>query len=37
LVYAWALFLSNQLDRAESQLNQLTPFVQTVSSLLGEH
>jgi LuxR family maltose regulon positive regulatory protein len=37
LVYAWALFMSNQLDRAEQQLDQLTPFVQTTPSLLGEH
>jgi len=37
MVYAWALFMSNQLDRAEEQLNQLTPFVQTLPSLLGEH
>lgn len=36
LVYAWALVLSNQLDRAENQLNQLEPRVQTVPSLLGE-
>jgi LuxR family maltose regulon positive regulatory protein len=37
LVHAWALFMSNQLDRAEGQLDQLTPFVQTTPSLLGEH
>ena len=37
LVYAWALFMSNQLDRAEGQLDQLAPFVQTTPSLLGEH
>lgn len=36
LVYAWALFMSNQLDRAEQQLNQLVPLVQTAPSLLGE-
>jgi len=36
LVYAWALFLSNQLDRAGQQLDQLLPFVQTAPSLLGE-
>jgi LuxR family transcriptional regulator, maltose regulon positive regulatory protein len=36
LTYAWALFMSNQLDRAEQQLNQLMPLVQTVPSLLGE-
>ena len=36
LVYAWALFMSNQLDRAEQQLNQLLPLVQTAPSLLGE-
>ena len=37
LVYAWALFMSNQLDRAEQQLDQLMPFVQTTPTLLGEH
>ncbi|UCH60376.1 MAG: hypothetical protein JSV61_02575 [Anaerolineales bacterium] len=37
LTYAWALFMSNQLDRAEQHLDQLTPFVQTTPSLLGEH
>jgi LuxR family maltose regulon positive regulatory protein len=36
LVYAWALFMANQLDRAEQQLNQLLPLVQTTPSLLGE-
>jgi LuxR family maltose regulon positive regulatory protein len=36
LVYAWALFMSNQLDRAEQQLDQLLPFVQSTPSLLGE-
>ncbi len=36
LVYAWALFMANQLDRAEQQLNQLMPLVQTAPSLLGE-
>ena len=36
LVYAWALFMSNQLDHAEQQLNQLMPLVQTIPSLLGE-
>jgi LuxR family maltose regulon positive regulatory protein len=36
LTYAWALLMSNQLDRAEQQLNQLTPLVQTTASLLGE-
>lgn len=36
LVYAWALFMTNQLDRAEEQLNQLTPLVQNTPSLLGE-
>jgi LuxR family maltose regulon positive regulatory protein len=36
LVYAWALFMANQLDRAEQQLNQLMPLVQTTPSLLGE-
>jgi len=37
LTYAWALLLSNQLDRAENQLNQLELRVQTVPTLLGEH
>ena len=36
LVYAWALFMSNQLDRAEQQLYQLISLVQTTPSLLGE-
>ena len=36
MVYAWALFMSNQLERAEQQLNQLMPLVQTAPSLLGE-
>lgn len=36
LVYAWTLFMANQIDRAESQLNQLEPLVQTAPSLLGE-
>lgn len=36
LGFAWALFMSNQLDRAEQQLDQLTPLVQDVPSLLGE-
>jgi len=36
LVYAWALFMANQLDRAEQQLNQLLPLVQTTPSWLGE-
>ena len=36
MVYAWALFMTNQLDRAEEQLNQLTPLVQNTPSLLGE-
>lgn len=36
LVYAWALLLSNQLDRAERQLDQLAPLVQAAPSLLGE-
>jgi LuxR family maltose regulon positive regulatory protein len=36
LVYAWALFMANQLDRAEQQLNQLLPLVQTMPPLLGE-
>jgi LuxR family maltose regulon positive regulatory protein len=37
LVYAWALFMSNQLERAEQQLDQLSPFVQSNPSYLGEH
>ena len=37
LTYAWALLLSNQLDQAEQQLNQLMPLVQTAPSLLGEY
>ncbi len=37
LVYAWALIMSNQLDRAEQQLDQLMPLVQTTPSLLGEY
>jgi LuxR family maltose regulon positive regulatory protein len=37
LVYAWALFMANQLDRAEQQLNLLMHLVQTKPSLLGEH
>lgn len=36
LQYAWALFMSNQLDRAEQQLNLLMPHVQTTPCLLGE-
>jgi LuxR family maltose regulon positive regulatory protein len=36
VVCAWALFMSNQLDRAEQQLDQLMPFVQTTPPLLGE-
>jgi LuxR family maltose regulon positive regulatory protein len=36
LVYAWALFMANQLDRAEQQLDQLLPLVQTAPALLGE-
>jgi LuxR family maltose regulon positive regulatory protein len=36
LVYTWALFMSNQLDQADQQLNQLMPLVQTTPSLLGE-
>jgi LuxR family maltose regulon positive regulatory protein len=36
LVYAWTLYMSNQLDRAEQQLIQLHPRVQTTPSLLGE-
>ncbi len=36
MVYAWALFMVNQLDRAEQQLNQLLPLVQAAPSLLGE-
>lgn len=36
LVYAWALTMANQLDRAEQWLNQLMPRVQTMPGLLGE-
>ena len=36
LAFAWMLFRSNQLDRAEQQLDQLAPLVQDTSSLLGE-
>ncbi|HET9912156.1 MAG TPA: LuxR C-terminal-related transcriptional regulator [Anaerolineales bacterium] len=36
LAFAWALFMSNQSDRAEQQLDQLTPLVQETPSLLGE-
>jgi LuxR family maltose regulon positive regulatory protein len=36
LVYAWALFMSNQLDRTDQFLNQLLPYVQTTPPLLGE-
>jgi len=37
LTYAWALFMSNQLDQAEQQLNQLITLIQTTPSLLGEY
>jgi len=36
LAFAWMLFRSNQLDRAEQQLDQLAPLVQDTPSLLGE-
>jgi LuxR family maltose regulon positive regulatory protein len=36
LVYAWALFMSGQFDRADQFLNQLLPHVQTTPPLLGE-
>jgi len=36
LAFAWALFMSNQSDRAERQLDQLVSLVQDVPSLLGE-
>jgi len=36
LGFAWTLFMSNQADRAEQQLDQLTPLVQDAPSLLGE-
>jgi len=36
LVYAWALLMTNQLDRAEQQINQLMPLVQSAPPLLGE-
>ena len=36
LAFAWTLFMSNQSDRAEQQLDQLAPLVQDAPSLLGE-
>ncbi|CAG1000954.1 hypothetical protein ANAEL_02956, partial [Anaerolineales bacterium] len=36
LIYAWALNMANQLDRAEQFLNQLMPLVQAMPSLLSE-
>ena len=36
LVYAWTLFMSNQLDLAEQKLDQLMPFVQTTPPLHRE-
>jgi LuxR family maltose regulon positive regulatory protein len=36
LGFAWTLFMSNQSDRAEQQLDQLVPLVQDAPSLLGE-
>jgi LuxR family maltose regulon positive regulatory protein len=36
LAFAWMLFMSNQLDRAEQQLDQLAPLVQDSPSPLGE-
>ena len=36
LAFAWILFMSNQLDRAEQQLDQLASLVQDAPSLLGE-
>ena len=36
LGFAWTLFMSNQSDRAEGQLDQLTPLIQGTPSLLGE-
>jgi LuxR family maltose regulon positive regulatory protein len=36
LGFAWTLFMSNQADRAEQQLDQLAPLVQDSPSLLGE-
>lgn len=36
LVYAWALYMSHQVDRADQFLNQLMPFVQTTTPLVGE-
>jgi len=36
LGFAWTLFMSNQSDRAEQQLDQLAPLVQDAPSLLGE-
>ena len=36
VIYAWALFMANQLDRADQYLEQLLPIVQTTLPLLGE-
>jgi LuxR family maltose regulon positive regulatory protein len=36
LVYAWTLFMANQLDLAEQESNQLLPFVQAAPPLLHE-
>jgi LuxR family maltose regulon positive regulatory protein len=36
LVYAWALYMANQLDRADQFLDQLLPLVQKNPHMLGE-
>jgi LuxR family maltose regulon positive regulatory protein len=36
LVYAWALTMASQLDRAEQHLDRILPFVQGMPTLLGE-
>lgn len=36
LVYAWTLFMANQLDGAEAHLAQLLPVAQSTPSFLGE-
>jgi LuxR family maltose regulon positive regulatory protein len=36
LVYAWTLFMSNQLDLAEQKLDQLMPFIQNAPPLHRE-
>jgi LuxR family maltose regulon positive regulatory protein len=36
LVYAWALYMTNQLDRADQYLDLLLPLARTTPPLLGE-